>query len=1850
MKPVIHARVVVSLFAFLLSVAGSAIAKPDRQTHGKPPAVSPSKPNIVFILTDNQGAWQLGCYGNPDFQTPNIDRMAREGVRFTHAFANNAVCSPTRATYLTGLTPSQHGVHRYLSAGRLQIGPQAKYTLEEFTTLPEILHQNGYVCGLSGKWHLGDNHNPPDGFSFWVTKKHGHSKGFLNQPVIEGGKTNIISKHQTEYWTDRGIEFIESHSAGSAASPQGGSGQAKKPFFLYLAYNGPYTLSGAMREKVPSPWSDPYVDHPLPSFPRPKKIHPWQRNQHDLIGDIEAGRNLAGQVTAVDAGVGRILDTLKRLKLDDNTLVIYAADQGAVAGHAGFWGMGDHTRPLHGRDGTMHIPMIFRWPGKIAANRTEDRIVTNYDFMPSVLSLLGHDMPAEPVKSPGRDFSPTLIGKPLDHWQDEVFYEFENVRSIRTADWKYVERLGENPPIELYDLHQDPDELNNLANASEHTALRAGLKRRLHAWFFKHADPKWDLWRGGKSKSRIGTAAAFRKVLGLKAGQITPSAPPKKQPTYISTKPRKNGKVITPEKDHSLYLLPAQASLYGNSVKINPRVNAIAYWKTTKDRAMWQLRSVKPGKYTVVLDWAAPDSCAGQPFTIHNQAMTAVMKSQVRSSGGWGSFKTQAIGEITLPGPSINLSLVPDKNIKAEDLLDLRRIILLPEGSGKIRDYRLPEPKKTDLGPRRSIPGNKPTVIKPGVDESITLLPSTASIYGEPMTIHTTQSSLGGWMESGHTAVWDVKGIRGGAYDIHAEWAMPDISRGGMRSAKIALDGKQLRVAPIRTTGGIDRYASYIIGTVKLPDGDHQLGFGPAGNATKTWLRLRSLRFVPANRGQFVVPQMTVPGGFEIVPAAIPPLVMHPMLACLDDRGRMFISESAGINAKAPELLEKRPHKILMLTDTDDDGVYDDSTVFAENLVLPNGAQWHDGALYVCSPPYVWKFEDTDDDGKADKQTPINGKFGFNGMSSAFHGPVLGPDGRMYWCGGQHGWTLGDTSEGFDLKGPFTSRAPGVFSSWPDGTDTEDRAHGGMANPVEVTFTPEGEVLGTVAVYDNVNGRHDALLHWIWGARYNLSSSRAGNTYLPQTSYPLLPPVSRRGWVAPPGLTRYRSGAFGEQFRNNIFLCEFNTHRVYRLNLERNGAGFTSRDEIFLESTNPNTHFTDVFEDADGSLLVVDTGGWFLYGCPTSSIEKPEIRGAIYRIRRKGMKSPRDPRGSKIRFARLPPNKLAQLLDDQRFQVRDRAIAELAKRGNKSLAPLRNQRSSTSVRARRNAVWALTRIRTPEAREAAQAALNDADFSVRLAAARSVATHRDRTAMDWLKKHLIDDEPAIRRECATALGRIGDHSVVPHLLKALETVGNDRFLFHAIAYALIEVDDEEQTRRGLVSETPMVQRGAMIALDQTGVVHLKANDIQPLLGSPDAGLRKLAIDTATRHKWIAPVRSFLEAALEGPEAPADSLTDTFLSFRTDGRLRELITTKLKASDTPAGIRVFLLDVLAQADNAKFPETWREAAVASLGSNDPKVLSAAIAAVRKHDLRHADSKLARLANDSRLPKAVRVAAAGAVAVHQRNLDDDLFNLLHSEMAGAKTVSDRYRLADVLGRSRLNLLQQRKLIPQVASAGPLELEALTGGFMSGTDNTIGKPLFAALERSPGLASLSSERIAKLKVRYPNAMAADRILKARANAKTQQTKRLNELELTTRNGNADRGAAMFEKAACNICHKVNGKGGIVGPELTNIGGIRTQRDLLEAIAFPNASFAREYEPYQINLLNGEQLNGRILEEGADEVRFIDATNTPKNLSRSQIAEIKPSSISLMPAGLDQALSRTELADLIAYLRSLK
>ncbi len=451
------------------------------------------KPNVVLILTDNHGAWTLGCYGNKDIRTPHIDRMASEGVLFTRAHANNAVCSPTRASLLTGLMPSQHGVHTYFGAGDPQIGPNAYNAIKEFATIPKMLASKGYVAGLSGKWHLGDNLNPQEGFSYWVTKPHGSSEGFYDQEVVENHRVRREPKYLTEFWTDHAVKFIEANR--------------EKPFFLMLAYNGPYGLGGAMKEPVRNAHAAYYSQHELPSMPRDNP-HPWNHHYASWMNDAQVRRKYAAEVSGIDDGVGRVFDTLKRNGLDDDTFVIFIGDQGLAGGHSGFWGMGDHTRPLTAFDWTTWIPFVARHPKGIPGGRRLDSLVSTYDVFPSLASYLGleSELPSPP-RLPGRDFSPALKGRTMS-WDDTVFFEFENVRSIRAAEWKYIERIHESPN-ELYHLKSDPGERLNLYGRPEHRQTQESLRARLHEFFARYADPKWDLWKGGKSKANLITADLF---------------------------------------------------------------------------------------------------------------------------------------------------------------------------------------------------------------------------------------------------------------------------------------------------------------------------------------------------------------------------------------------------------------------------------------------------------------------------------------------------------------------------------------------------------------------------------------------------------------------------------------------------------------------------------------------------------------------------------------------------------------------------------------------------------------------------------------------------------------------------------------------------------------------------------------------------------------------------------------------------------------------------------------------------------------------------------------------------------------------------------------------------------------------------------------------------------------------------------------------------------------------------------------------------------------------------------------------------------------------------------------------
>ena len=446
-------------------------------------APAATTPNLLFILTDNHGAWTLGCYGNKEIRTPNIDNLASEGTLFSRAYCNNSVCSPSRATFLTGLLPSQHGVHAYISDAA-QIGPKAYCVIQEFRTLPQILSESGYVCGLSGKWHLGDNLRPQQGFTYWFTKKGGHTTTFYNDDMIWQGKVYKEPKYTTDAITEHAIDFIEQNQ--------------KKPFFLYVAYNGPYGLGKVMQEERLNRHTAYYADKPMNSFPR-EKISPWLEQNRFAVNNLTNMRSYAAAVSGVDDGIGQIMQKLKELGLDKTTLVVFSADQGLNAGHGGYWGMGDHSRPINTCEATVRIPLIFRQPGEIPAGKTSDLMVENHDFLPTVLDCLGlqDKIPVSPPL-PGKSFAPALRGEAIA-WENVIYHEFENTRMIRSPKWKLTLRHPFGPD-ELYDMETDPGEHDNLVHVGKYSAVRNDLEKKLKAFFARYADPKYDRWKGGVTK------------------------------------------------------------------------------------------------------------------------------------------------------------------------------------------------------------------------------------------------------------------------------------------------------------------------------------------------------------------------------------------------------------------------------------------------------------------------------------------------------------------------------------------------------------------------------------------------------------------------------------------------------------------------------------------------------------------------------------------------------------------------------------------------------------------------------------------------------------------------------------------------------------------------------------------------------------------------------------------------------------------------------------------------------------------------------------------------------------------------------------------------------------------------------------------------------------------------------------------------------------------------------------------------------------------------------------------------------------------------------------------------------
>ena len=1007
-------------------------------------------------------------------------------------------------------------------------------------------------------------------------------------------------------------------------------------------------------------------------------------------------------------------------------------------------------------------------------------------------------------------------------------------------------------------------------------------------------------------------------------------------------------------------------------------------------------------------------------------------------------------------------------------------------------------------------------------------------------------------------------------------------------------------------------------------------------------------------------PVLTVPAGFTIERVAGPPLVNRPIVADFDEDGRLYVADSSGSNDKTDKQVVDRPHRIVRLEDTDGDGRFDKSIVFADKMMLPEGTMWLAGSLYVAAPPSIWKLTDTDGDGVADQREEWWQGKTLTGCANDLHGPYLGPDGWIYWTKG----AFAEQTYERPGKPPFVTKASHILRRRPGDPAVDIVMTGGMDNPVDVAFTSSGESFLTSTFVEQPQlGRRDGFLHAVYGGLYGKvhavidGHKRTGD---------LMPILCQLGPAVPAGLTSYSSRAFGDGFRDNFFAAMFNLRKVSRYALEPSGATFAVHDTDFVVSENRDFHPTDVIEDADGSLLVIDTGAWYKLCCPTSQLAKPDVLGGIYRIRRTGAPTVRDPRGHTIHWNTMSAAELTALLNDGRPAVQNRSVRALGTRGPQSVTALTSVlKQSGSADARRNAVWALARIDGAAAREGIRLALNDRDESVRHAAIHSSGLWRDAGALSALVEALKGGSPAIQRVAAESLGRIGDARAVPGLI-ALAGSPLDRVLEHSVTYALIEINNPAATSEsGLRAPESRSRRAALIALDQMDSGTLHADQITPLLDSPDAVLKDTAWWIAGHHSdWGSALAGFFSKGLSKPglsAAERSALEQKLALFGDNGAIQDLLAGNLERArsndDKLAALRT--MGSIARTRVKTLPSAWMAPLIGTLSSDEIELSSAAVSVLRavppaKDAVAGFHAAMLRVGQDASRPIEIRLGALAAIPEGLQAVGPDVFTLLRTGIEPGQSMPIRATAAGIIEKSVFDRSQLATLASSLQSAGPLELPRLLRPFGSVSDEATGLAMIAALNTSAARGSVRPDVLRPLLAKYPDAVqkAGEALLASVTQDAANQLRRLEQLLPTIQGGDIVRGQAVFNspKVACYSCHAIGYIGGRIGPDLTRIGQVRSERDLLEAIAFPSASFARGYEPVVVRTRSGQVHTGVLRNNDLPDEIVLATEREEIRISRRDVVEMQPGTASLMPPGLIDQLTRQELADLLAFLKATR
>jgi len=916
-------------------------------------------------------------------------------------------------------------------------------------------------------------------------------------------------------------------------------------------------------------------------------------------------------------------------------------------------------------------------------------------------------------------------------------------------------------------------------------------------------------------------------------------------------------------------------------------------------------------------------------------------------------------------------------------------------------------------------------------------------------------------------------------------------------------------------------------------------------------------------------PEATLPPGYALTVAAASPLVLHPIAGCLDDRGRLFIGDAVGVNWNKAQLEKNPPNRVLMLEDTNQDGAFDKSTVFADKMTFPQGAQWLKGSLYVMSPPGMWKLTDTNDDGVADQREMIVSGFDYTGNAADVHGPFLHPNGRLYWCHGRKGYKVPDKDGNILHEG----KSSGIWSCLPDGSDVQWHSLLAGDNPVEVDFTPDGDVIGVQNLYYS-QPRGDTLVHWLYGGVYERADQTKVIEGLPRT-LETMPVMHNFGHVAVSGCCfwwRYPTGN-REPGTLDFMVTHFNTQRVVRMELTPEGSTYKATENEFLKiNNNPDIHFTDVMEDPrDGSLLVIDTGGWFRIGCPSSLMAKPDVAGAVYRIKRSGGDTP----SPKMHEVALVPGAL--------------------------------------------------------------------DVPSLLAALKSSDAFVQRRACEIIAVSKASD-PAIKEELLRLLGLTLD----PALEHAVMTAA-------ARTYSVLRLGFE-------ASETPeMLRRKAILGMQcgDCGVVTASFYD-EPLAAlQSDDQQRVAAAQTVFR---VLPVPTTIAAQLRDliKATPAAAQSKQWRAIQAlEPLLNGVLETKegseaaaLMLAHSSQPVQDLALRMLASAPIAGSHSEFLPAIDKRLQQGVSRLLLDAIKNLKSP---HFDTALQAIANDPKQPQSIRLKALDAMST--RKIVGETFTMVFEVLTKPESsAASKIQAAAMLARASHAKEEQLRLAAAFATVGPIELKELLPLIRASKDEAVLRAMVTALAKNPAISSLQESLYRTALADKPTDLFEKIVLPAyqKAMETTEAKKRLLGplSDKAVAQGDAKAGRAVFAagKGTCIACHKIGDLGRAIGPDLSKIGAIRTERDLLESILFPSNTLARDYEAHIIETSGGETITGVIRSHTAEGLLVVDVAGQERNVPHGSITGNTTLTTSLMPMGLDTTLPEQELLDLVAYLRSLR